>query len=193
MVNGNMENLSPTIPINISHDPGKVENVYIGADCSPHEIKEYTELFKEFHDIFAWSYEEISGIDSHIVKHEIKTYPNAKPIWQHLRAVNPRKAPAIKAKIEKLLKSSFIYLIPLMEWVSNIILVDKKQGSIRICTNFCDLNHACPKDNFPTPFIDQILDECAGNEVFFVDVKKIITHTFILFLSLFKLILLLRS
>ena len=57
MAEGNMANLSPTIPINISHDPGKIENVYIGADCSPDEIKEYTELFKELRDIFAWSYE----------------------------------------------------------------------------------------------------------------------------------------
>ena len=45
MADGNMENLSPTIPINISRDPKKVENVYIGVDCSPDEIKEYTELF----------------------------------------------------------------------------------------------------------------------------------------------------
>ena len=44
--------------------------------------------------------------------------------------------------------------------------VDKKQRSICICTDFYDLNRACPKDNFPTPFIDQILDECAGSEVF---------------------------
>ena len=57
MVNGNMANLSPTIPINISRDPDKVENVYIGVDCSPDEIKEYTKLFKDFHDIFAWSYD----------------------------------------------------------------------------------------------------------------------------------------
>ena len=46
MADGNMANLSPTIPINISRDPGKVENVYIGAECSPDEIKEYTALFK---------------------------------------------------------------------------------------------------------------------------------------------------
>ena len=106
------------------------------------------------------------GIDPRIIKHEIKTYPNAKPVRQHLRVVNPRKAPEIKAEIEKLLKASFIYLIPLIEWVSNPILVDKKQGVIRICIDFRDLNPACPKDNFPTPFIDQILDECAGSEVF---------------------------
>ena len=57
MADGNMDNLSPTIPINVSHDPYKIENVYIGADCSPDEIKEYTELFKDFHDVFAWSHE----------------------------------------------------------------------------------------------------------------------------------------
>ena len=66
------------------------------------------------------------GIDPCIVEHEIKTYPNAKPVRQHLRVVNPRKALAIKAEIEKLLKSNFIYPIPLTEWVSNPFLVDKK-------------------------------------------------------------------
>ena len=74
--------------------------------------------------------------------------------------MNPRKAPAIKAKIEKLLKANFIYPVHLMEWVSNPVPVDKNQGSICICTDFRDLNRACPKDNFPTPFIDQILDVC---------------------------------
>ena len=66
MAKGNMANISPSIPVNISHNPVKIENVYIGADCSPDEIKEYTELFKEFHDIFAWSYEEMLGIDPRI-------------------------------------------------------------------------------------------------------------------------------
>ena len=80
MVYGNMENISPTIPINISRDPGKIENVYIGANCSHNEIQEYTEPFKEFHDIFAWSYEEMPSIDPRIVEHEIKTYPNVKPV-----------------------------------------------------------------------------------------------------------------
>ena len=106
------------------------------------------------------------GIDPRIVEHEIKTYPNAKPIQQCLHAVNTRRAPMIKVEIEKLLKVSFIYLVPLTEWVSNRITVDKKQGVIRICTNFHDLNHAFPKENFPTTFIDQILDECSGSEVF---------------------------
>ena len=92
-----------------------IENVYIGVECSHAEILEYTELFKEFHDIFSWSYVEMPGIDPRIVEHEINTYPNANPVRQRLRAVNPRKAPTIKAEIEKLLKASFIYPIPLTE------------------------------------------------------------------------------
>ena len=108
----------------------------------------------------------MSGIPPRIVEHEIKMYLDAKPVRQHLHAVNPRKAPAIKAEIEKLLKAGFIYLVPLTKWVSNPVPVDKKQGAIQICTDFCDLNYACPKHDFPTPFTDHILDECVGSELF---------------------------
>ena len=58
-VEANMENLSPTIPINISQIPGKIKNVYIGADCSPNEIKIYTDIFKEFCYVFDWLYDEM--------------------------------------------------------------------------------------------------------------------------------------
>ena len=75
-----MENLSPTIPINISHILGKIENVYNGVNCFPNEIKTYTSLFKEFCDVFNWSYEKNPGIDLRIFKHGIKNYPNAKPV-----------------------------------------------------------------------------------------------------------------
>jgi hypothetical protein len=77
---GNMESISTMIPIDISKTPGIMENVFIGADFSPEEIQTYTELFKEFHDIFSWSYEEMPGIDPRIVEHEITTYPDAKPV-----------------------------------------------------------------------------------------------------------------
>ena len=66
------------------------------------------------------------GIDPSIVVHEIKTYPIAKPVRHKLRQVHPRKAAAIKAEVEKLLKEGFIYPVPLMEWVSNIVPLNKK-------------------------------------------------------------------
>ena len=74
------------------------------------------------------------GIDPSIVEHEIQRYPDAKLVRQKIRPMNPRKAAAVKAKVEKLLRAGFIYPIALTEWVSNPILVDKKQGTIHICT-----------------------------------------------------------
>ena len=76
--------------------------------------------------------------------------------------MNPKKAAAIKAEVEKLLHAGSIYRVPLTDWVSNIVPVMKKQGTIRVCVNYRDVNQACPKYNYPTPFIDQIIDECAG-------------------------------
>ena len=66
------------------------------------------------------------GLDPSIVVHEIKTYPAAKPVRKKIRQVHPRKATTIKAEIEKLLKERFIYPVPLTEWVSNVIPVNKK-------------------------------------------------------------------
>ena len=53
-----------------------------------------------------------------------------------------------------------------MEWVSNIILVNKNKGTIWVCIDFQDLNKARPKDNFLTPHIDEITDNCTGSVIF---------------------------
>ena len=136
----NLGNISKTIPLDISVKPGIIENIHIGASCTDDEIKTYKALFQEFRDVFSWSYEEMPGIDLAIVIHEIKTYPDAKPIRQRLRQIHPRKAAAIKTEVEKLLKAGFIYPIPLTDWVSNIVPVNKKQGTIRICIDYRDIN-----------------------------------------------------
>ena len=90
----------------------------------------------------------------------------AKPVRKKLRQVHPWKAATIKAEIEKLLKAGFIYPVPLMEWVSSIVPVNKKKGTIRVYIDFRDLNKSYPKDNFPTPHIDQIIDNYAGSVIF---------------------------
>jgi hypothetical protein len=70
----NMSNISKTIIIDISVKPSVMETITIGAKCSPEEITLYKDLFQEFRDIFAWSYEEMPQIDPQIIVHEIKTY-----------------------------------------------------------------------------------------------------------------------
>ena len=81
--------------------------------------------------------------------------------------MHPKKASTIKGEVEDLLKASFIYPIPLTDWVSNIGLVTKKQGTIQVCVEYYDINQAFSKDNYPMPFIDQIIDKCAGSEIFY--------------------------
>ena len=49
---GNMENISPTIKINISTNFEIIEEIMLGASCSPEEVDAYTTLFQEFCDIF---------------------------------------------------------------------------------------------------------------------------------------------
>jgi hypothetical protein len=97
------------------------------------------------------------GIDPSIIVHEIQTYSRAKPMRQKLHPVHPKKTVTIKAEVKKILKSGFIYPVPLIEWVSNIVPVTKKQGTICVCVDYRDLNKACPKYNYTTPFIDNCL------------------------------------
>jgi hypothetical protein len=77
---GNLGNISLAIPLDISIKPRVMENVHISALCSVDEVRMYKSLFQEFCDVFSWSYEEMSSIDPDIVVHNIKTYPNAKPV-----------------------------------------------------------------------------------------------------------------
>jgi hypothetical protein len=70
---GNMDNISLIIKINIFIKNGVVKEITIGATCTPQEITAYKSLFQEYQDIFSWSYKEIPGLDPSIVEHRIDT------------------------------------------------------------------------------------------------------------------------
>ena len=72
----------------------------------------------------------------------------------------------VKVELEKLLKAGFILAIDYAEWISNIVPVSKHEKSIRVCTDFCNLNLACPKDDFSLPNIDMIVDMTVGYEMY---------------------------
>jgi len=105
-------------------------------------------------------------LDPPIVRHCIDTWKYVTPVRKKQHPLHPSKVAAIIAEIEKLHAAGFIYPITYTSWVTNPILINKKQGTICIYTDFHDLNHDCPKDNFPTPFIDQIIDDCANHKAF---------------------------
>jgi hypothetical protein len=123
---GNMANISPTIKINISIKNGIIEEITIGAACTPQKITAYKYLFQDYRDIFPWSYTEIPGLDPSIVEHRIDTWSNITLVHQKQRPLHPSKAVAIKAEIDKLRAARFIYPIAYTSWVSNPVPVDKK-------------------------------------------------------------------
>ena len=105
---GNMSNISPTIKVNISQNPAKVEEISLGVAFSPEEITSYTKFLQEYRDIFAWDYSEILELSPTIVEHHIDTWPDVPQVCQKQCQLHPSKAEAIKQEIEKLHKASFI-------------------------------------------------------------------------------------
>ena len=63
--------------------------------------------------------------------------------------------------MDNLLRVGFIREVKYLEWVANVVVVPKKGGKWRVCMDYTDLNEACPKDSFPLPRIDQIVDVSA--------------------------------
>ena len=65
--------------------------------------------------------------------------------------------------MDNILKVGFIKGIKYPEWLANVVVVPKKGGKWRVCMDNTYLNEACPKDNFPQPWIDQIVDVSVGH------------------------------
>lgn len=51
-------------------------------------------------------------------------------------------------------------------WISNVVLVKKSNGKWRVCIDYTDLNKATPKDYYPLPTIDQLVDATVWNVLF---------------------------
>ncbi|KAE8691531.1 hypothetical protein F3Y22_tig00110890pilonHSYRG01710 [Hibiscus syriacus] len=90
-------------------------------------------LRMEYRDVFAWPYQDMSGLDTDMGVHQLPIKPE---------------------------------LAKYPEWVANIVPVPKKDGKVRMCVDYRDLNKASPKDNFPLPHINTLVDNIAGNAFF---------------------------
>ncbi|WVZ89479.1 hypothetical protein U9M48_035882 [Paspalum notatum var. saurae] len=103
------------------------------------------------------------GVPRELAEHQLKVFPNAKPIKQRLRRFTPEKREAIRAELTQLKAAGFIREVMQPEWLANPVLVLKKnKKDWRMCVDYTDLNKHCPKDPFGLPRIDQVVDSTAG-------------------------------
>ena len=116
-------------------------------------------------DFFAWSHEDMPGIDRRVIEHSLNIYATKKPIQQKRRVFAPEQNKAIMEEVEKLLTVGFIREVYYPKWLVNVVMVKKSSEKWRMCVDFIDLNNACPKDSFPLPRIDQLVDSTIGHKL----------------------------
>jgi hypothetical protein len=120
--------------------------------------------------VFAWDPYEVPGVDPDYIQHRLNVDPHSKPIQQKSRRSAPVHAEAVQKEVERLLQAGAIRELHYPTWLSNTVVVKKKNGKWRVCVDFTNLNQACPKDPFPLPKIDQLVDATAGhNRMSFLD------------------------
>ncbi|XP_060180738.1 uncharacterized protein LOC132610466 [Lycium barbarum] len=137
---------------------------YVSASLNVDEENKYVELLMEFKDVFAWSYKEMPGLDPKVAVHRLAVKRGARPVKQAQRRFRSELVPLIETEVNKLIEAGFIREVKYPTWISSIVPVRKKNGQIRVCVDFRDLNNACPKDEFPLPIPELMIDATTGYE-----------------------------
>ncbi|RVW17487.1 Transposon Ty3-G Gag-Pol polyprotein [Vitis vinifera] len=139
----------------------------IGLDLSTDERDNLIQLLRLYLDVFAWSYEDMPGLDSSIVHHRLPLLLHARSVKQKLRQLHHHWSLQVKKEIQKQLSVGFLLVIEYPEWLANVVPIPKKDGTVRVCVDFRDLNKTSPKDDFPLPHIDMLVDSTTGHSMLF--------------------------
>ena len=151
---------------NIPLDESDLEKyTRVGANLEENAKKDLVQFLKENVDVFAWSHEDMPGIDPGVITHRLNVSPSFKPIRQKERVFAPERDNAIKDEVHKLMMAKFIREAYYPDWLANVVMVRKANGKWRICVDFTDLNKACLKDSYPLSRIDQLVDSTAGHQL----------------------------
>ncbi|KAK1679127.1 hypothetical protein QYE76_039975 [Lolium multiflorum] len=121
-------------------------------------------LLKEYPDCFAWDYTEMPGLDRSIIEHRLPLKKGFRPFQQRARQMKAEILEEVKKEIEKMLNAGFIRPCRYAEWISSIVPVEKKDGRWRVAIDFRDLNRATPKDEYPMPVAETLINAAAGHK-----------------------------
>ena len=136
------------------------KNINLGKNCTQAERAIFMNLFREFKDVFMWTYEDLKTYDMKIIKDIIPLKEDAKPFQQKLPKMHPSLESLVKKELNRLLAANIIFPVQHTTWVENPIR--KKSRDIRICIDFINLNRASLKDNYTVPAMEQILQSVSG-------------------------------
>ena len=139
----------------IGDDPEKFFQV--GAQLPPREKEELVVFLKNNIDVFAWNDYEAPGVDLSFICPSVT--PRKQPPWRSSK----EHSDAVKDEVMKLKRIGAIEEVFYLEWMANTVVVKKKTRKWRVCVDFTDLNKPCPKNSFPMPRIDQLVDATVGH------------------------------
>ena len=88
------------------------------------------------------------------------------PIKQKVHRMCPEMSEKIKVEVMKQFNEGFLAVTSYPQWITNVVPVPKKDGKVRMCVYYRDLNRSSPKDNFPLPYIDVLVDNTTQHKVF---------------------------
>jgi len=137
----------------------------LGRFLSQKEQEGMAEVISCHLDAFAWSASDMPGIDPDFLCHHLSMDATVCLVRQRRGKFNEERQLVVKEETQKLLSVGHIREIQYPEWLANVVLVKKANGKWRMCVDFTNLNKACPKDSYPLPSIDTLVDSASGCKV----------------------------
>jgi hypothetical protein len=105
------------------------------------------------------------GLDRSIVEHRLPLKKGFRPFQQRARQMKAEVLVEVKKEVEKMIEAGLIRPCRYAEWISSVVPVQKKDGRWRVCVDFRDLNRATPKDEYPMPVAETLINTAAGHKI----------------------------
>jgi hypothetical protein len=141
------------------------QKVLLGSQLFDEQEKTLLRFLLNNKDVFAWSANDLFGVNRDVIEHSLNVDSAIRPRKQRLRKMSDDKDEGTRNEVKRLLSAGVIREVTYPEWLANTVMVKKANGKWRMCIDFIDLNKACPKDEFPLPRIDSLVDAAATLEL----------------------------
>nr|KYP67170.1 Retrovirus-related Pol polyprotein from transposon 412 family [Cajanus cajan] len=128
----------------------------MGSQLNENDSNQVKRTVRDNRDLFAWKSSDMPEIDPRFLCHRLAICRDARPVAQKKRKMGDEKRKTADAEVKKLLQAKFIREVTYTTWPANVVLVKKANEKWRMCTDYTDLNKACPKDAYPLPCIDRL-------------------------------------